>query len=684
MTLITGACKTIIIHPGTYTESPSITIQYTVLTGPGLLGGNILIDGTLSTNTGCTISGLKMTNLTINTPTATGNVNILNCEISSTFTKTSNADYTLIRFCDIGTTNITGGGLVAIFGGNPNLITINNALARVIVKNSTCVSPSLTAGNANFVDSIVIATGATTNALTTSAGTIVTLANSQFIIPTFNNVARVSLSGFYSIFNTVYDKPNSTLISLSGTGGPTDSIDYFQFINANKFITQGGASTQYVKGDGSLDSTGTTNLGNVLRVDSINGNNSTASIGGNPYLTIQGAIAAIGVGTGYTIWVLPGTYNLSAGITLPDGNSIRGLSTQTTIIQMLSVTANTTLVTMGENTRMEDLTLKLTSSGHYTLKGILFGGSSSITAKIRTCVLTVDNSTASVGGSSIVTGVEALGTGTLGTGTFSFNSLKGATFNVYSNGGGNKRGILVSGTNLMSTRDVNIYVAQPSNTASTGSYVGVETADSSNTGSIQLRTTTIGTVTPVSGNAYTASDILQTNPTTITNPSYLASAGIQVGPGTDLVTKTAGGKGFSTYSYPTTVFYGLKGNVRNIINGYLWPGTQEVKNNIFPDSSLPAAYYRIQQPCILSGISCGLNTAPGTGNAITLTVRRTPIATGTIVDTIFTVTFGATDILQNFYNGSVNLAAGDRIHIYLTGATGTTAATDLTVQIDMF
>jgi hypothetical protein len=351
---------------------------------------------------------------------------------------------------------------------------------------------------------------------------------------------------------------------------------------------------------------------------------------------------------------------------------------------MLGVTANTTLVTMGENTRMEDLTLKLTSSGHYTLKGIVFGGSSSITAKIRTCVLTVDNSTAPVGGSSIVTGVEALGTGTLGAGTFSFNSLKGSTFNVYSNGGGNKRGILISGTNLMSTRDVNIYVAQPSNTASTGSYVGVETADSSNTGSIQLRTTTIGTVTPVSGNAYTASDILQTNPTTITNPSYLASAGIQVGPGTDLVTKTAGGKGFSTYSYPTTIFYGLKGNVRNIADGYLWPGSQEVKSTTFPDSSSPAGYYRIQQPCILSGMSCGLNTAPGTGHAITLTVRRTPIATGTIVDTIFTVTLGATDILQNFYNGSVNLAAGDRIHLYLTGATGNISATDLTVQIDMF
>jgi len=35
-------------------------------------------------------------------------------------------------------------------------------------------------------------------------------------------------------------------------GGPTNSIDYFQYINADKFITQGGTASQVVKGDGSL------------------------------------------------------------------------------------------------------------------------------------------------------------------------------------------------------------------------------------------------------------------------------------------------------------------------------------------------------------------------------------------------------------------------------------------------
>jgi hypothetical protein len=392
--------------------------------------------------------------------------------------------------------------------------------------------------------------------------------------------------------------------------------------------------------------------------------------------------------SGTTIWVHPGIYNLSAGITLPAGTCLRGQNTQTTTIQMTGVTADTTLIIMGENTRVEDLTLKLTSNGHYTLKGIFFGGTTTVTAKLRTCVLTVDNSAASSGGSSVVTGVQANGSGTLGSATFSFNSLKGSTINVFSNGGGNKRGVLVSGSNIISSRDMNIYVAQPTSTASTGSYVGVETADSTNAGSIQLRATTIGTVTPTAGQSYTASDILQTNPATIVNPTYLASAGIQVGPGVDLVTKTAGGKGFSTYIYPTTIYYGLKG----IINvgksaAYLWPGTQAVSAD-FPDDGAPAAYYRIQQPSILSGISAGLSTACGSGNTLTVLVRHTPFGQS-IQDTLFTVVFsGEAEIAKSFYSASRTVNTGDFIHVYLTytppNPSNLNAAQDLTVQLDLF
>ena len=360
---------------------------------------------------------------------------------------------------------------------------------------------------------------------------------------------------------------------------------------------------------------------------------------------------------------------------------------------MLGVTANTSLITMGENTRLENITMKLTSAGHYTLTGLTFPGTTSITAKLRTCVVTVDNSGATYDGVSDVKGVLFSGTGTLGSGSFSFNSLKGSTINVYSNGGGNKRGVLVNNTNVTSSRDVNIYVAPPTSpgatgaTGATGSYVGVETNDAGGTGSIQLRATTVGTVRPVAGNSYTASDILQTTPATITDPTYLASPGIQIGPGTDLITKSAGSKGFSLWIYPSTVYYGLRGYISNgASGGYLWPGTVVASGggSGFPETESPPAYYRIQQPSIIAGISAGLSIAPGTGNTLTLLVRHTPFG-GTIADTVFTVTFGATDLVKNFYNASLSVNTGDRIHVELTytGENGNTAY-DLTLQLDLF
>ena len=343
---------------------------------------------------------------------------------------------------------------------------------------------------------------------------------------------------------------------------------------------------------------------------------------------------------------------------------------------------------MGENTRLEDVTLSLTSASHHTLKGIVFPGTTSQTAKLRTAVLTVNNSAASTSETSNVIGVEFSGTGSLTSSSFSFNSVKGSTINVYSNGAGIKRGILVSNTNVASTRDTNVYVAKPREASSTGSYVGVETNDPNNTGSIQLRSTTVGVVTPAinMNESYTSSDILQTTPADISDPTYLASAGIQIGPGTDLVTKTAGSKGFSSYVYPTIVYYGLKGNIKDgAVSGYLWPGTQAVSNN-FPDSTVPpnAAYFRIQQPSILSGLSASLTSGPSSSDKITILVKYTPV-NGTIQDSVFTVEFTSIKPLtQNFYKGSLRLNTGDKIHVYIISTDNQTAGHDLTVQLDLF
>jgi hypothetical protein len=444
------------------------------------------------------------------------------------------------------------------------------------------------------------------------------------------------------------------------------------------------------KGDtGPTGATGLTGLGNVAIVDLVHGYTyPTARVGGIAFSTLEGALAR--VTTGQTIWLLPGTHTLSAPITLPSGISLRGISLQTVTIQYLATTSPTTMLTMGENCRVEDVTLNLTWNGATgatgtSLTGINFPGTSSQTSKLRVSVVNVRNTTiTSPSITSTITGINFSGTGVFSSSVFSFNSVKGSTINVYSNGAGNKRGILVSSSNQVSTRDVNIFVAQPTDTTSLGSYVGVETNGGTD-GAIQLRTTTIGCVYPTITQSYTASDILQTTPATLTDPGYLASPGIQIGPGVDLVTKSAGSKGFSTYIYPTTIYYGLRGDVKNASNNaYLWPGTQNISNNIFPDPGTPLAYYRIQQPALIAGFYVSLNGAPGGTNSVTFTVRYTPSG-GSVTSTVFTVTLTGTQTVGSFYNGSVRLNRGDQVHL-LMSYTGNNAnnAHDITAQIDVF
>jgi hypothetical protein len=429
----------------------------------------------------------------------------------------------------------------------------------------------------------------------------------------------------------------------------------------------------------------TMQMGHVARVDSYYGNDSTGTLGGLPFASVQAALNVCSAGD--SIWVLPGVYNLTAGIVMATGISMRGFSTQTCTIQMLGVTANTTLITMSSQSRIEDLTFKLTSAGHYTLKGMVFGGTTTTDAKIRNVVITVDNSTAPVSGTSAVTGIECSGTGILGPGSFSYNSLKGATVNVLSTGAGNKRGVLVSATNVVTTRDFNVYVARPTGpTGSTGSYVGVETADPANTGSIQMRATTVGVVVPAVGQTYTASDILQTNPTTLPDPTYLISPGIQVGPGVDLITKTAGGKPFSVYTYPLILFYGLLGTIGGRKAGYIWPGTV-VFSGSYPDNSgtslQTVAHYRVQQPMIVCGIAVSCGVAAGGSNTIVITVCKNA-STGASLSgaTSVAVTLASTDTTGTYWNSTVNFAPGDYLSVYVS--TGGNNVQDLSVQVDCF
>jgi hypothetical protein len=414
--------------------------------------------------------------------------------------------------------------------------------------------------------------------------------------------------------------------------------------------------------------------GNIAVVDAVNGNNSTGAINGTPFLTVEAGLAAITTaGTPATLWIMPGTYTLASattGLTMPTGCTMRGHNTQTTRIVMNASNpgGTVTLLTMGESSRVEDLTLTLNSSNATTnLVGVNTPGTSSTTSKLRTAVVTVDNSGLAYTTTTNVYGIYDNGTGTLGPSSFSFNFTRGVTINVFSNGGGNKRAVYVTTTNDITFRDTNFYVKAPVSSLSAGSYVGVETTDANC--SVQFRTCSISGAT--TSGSYTGSDILQTTPGT-----GFINNGIQLGPGVDLINKTAGGRPFTTYVTPTTIEYGLNANLVNSPH-YLWPGVQTAADNT-------EIFYRFQQKSICQGMSVYLRTAPGVGKSVTVTVNRSTTSTpGSGVATSITATISGTALTADHYTSSVDFGQGEYLSVEIDGTSGN-AAQDLVVELDLF
>lgn len=414
--------------------------------------------------------------------------------------------------------------------------------------------------------------------------------------------------------------------------------------------------------------------GNIAVVDAVNGNDSTGAINGTPFLTVEAGLAAITTaGTPATLWIMPGTYTLvsaTTGLTMPTGCTMRGHNVQTTRIVMNASNpgGTVTLLTMGESSRVEDLTLTLNSSNATTnLVGVNTPGTSSTTSKLRTAVVTVDNSGLAYTTTTNVYGIYDNGTGTLGPSSFSFNFTRGVTINVFSNGGGTKRAVYVDTANDITFRDTNFYVRAPTSSLSAGSYVGVETTSA--TCSVQFRTCSISG--PSTTGSYTGSDILQTSPGT-----GFINTGIQLGPGCDLINKTAGGKPFTTYVTPTTIEYGLKANLVNSPH-YLWPGVQTA-------ADATEVFYRFQQKSICQGMSIYVRTAPGVGKSITVTVRRSLTnVPGSSTATSVTATISGTATTADHYTSSVDFGQGEYLSVEINGTAGN-AAQDLVVELDLF
>ena len=280
--------------------------------------------------------------------------------------------------------------------------------------------------------------------------------------------------------------------------------------------------------------------GNTLTVDAVYGNDTTAASDrySKPFLTISAAMA---LATGGQLVVInPGTYNES--IVVPANVSLKGAGAQSVIIQKLGVTADTTLVTMGVNSRVEDFTANLSSSGNFNLVGAYFPGATPTTAKLRNSIWTI---TSTATGSPSVVGVLADGATASPTTAFvTANAIQRSSINVISSSTGVSRGIYITGANRFPVRDIVV------NARGTGTnIVGVETTHVN--AFADIKTTTI------SGTLY---DINRT------------LGNIQLG-FTDLVNANANGNSFTVLTEPAPLQFSVSGNINTQDTHYLLPGT---------------------------------------------------------------------------------------------------------------
>jgi hypothetical protein len=273
---------------------------------------------------------------------------------------------------------------------------------------------------------------------------------------------------------------------------------------------------------------------------------------------------------------------------------------------------------MGENTRLENVTLNLASINNVNLTGVRFPGTTSTTAKMRVCILNITN-TSPGGGTPNTYGVHASGTTTNPTVLLSTNAIQRCTINVTANVG-TARALYVDGACQFAVRD-SVYFANQGSGGSSTDIIGVEVA---NTGAfVSLKTSTVSGYT---GGA----DIKQASlGLTGTNPVLQLTA-------TDLVNANSI-NGFGTNIESNQLFYVVIGAGGNISNNsyYLSPGNVTANSLSTSVLSIPLSQKLIIYSCTIyvSSIPTGRSITINLYNSTNSAVQGTQIATTKLTHT---------------------------------------------------
>lgn len=644
--LISSSQGTLATTTNAFTANvPTVTVSSpaqneTIFLNPATIAGKI------SASSGLVNISLDGTLVTTATADTSGNW-------STTYTLTSNGAHTLLA--------------QLMIAGSPAASTSISITAQVPVINSTEFITSLGVGTNGQILLAATSANPAFAHLTSTGGTVafvlgpnslnlettVTTA-SPMVADTDSGVAAPAL-GVLNIYggsnisttgagNTVTVKVNGTADHAVQIGNATGALSSIPVGTNGQVLLAAtaanpafaslistGSSVAFVTGANSLDLRSTPVFGNVLRVDQVFGNNTTAFRNGPPYSTINAALAA--AQSGDAVWIFPGTY--AESFTIPTGVTVRGLA-KTAVNILKGVTVATDLVTMGASSALTDVTLTLTSISHVQLRGIVFPGTTSTTAQVERVNVTVDNSTAGAGSSSVY-GIHSNGTGTP---TFNTTALRASSITVNSVNSGAKRGILVDTANSFNIRDTTIAVTGGTST------IGAETSNAS--AALSARACTI------SGSM---ADISQTLGT-ITLSS------------TDLVHATSNSLTFTTDVQPATITWAASGNAPGAGTRFMCVGTDVAAAN--------AMAVRMTQPCIVTNLSVASRVA-STVSSSTWTVFKNGSSTPLAV----TLDVGPTSAVDSIH--SVSFATGDLLSMqYIRGAGAGTQLADIVVTINVY
>ena len=246
---------------------------------------------------------------------------------------------------------------------------------------------------------------------------------------------------------------------------------------------------------------------------------------------------------------------------------------------------------MGTQTRLEDVTLNISSSADVNLTGVDFPTGTPQTAKLRTMVVNV---TSTATGAPTILGIRSAGTSS--NVESSANAIRSCTINVYPSGTGINRCIYVSAGNRFATRDTNIYI-----NGAGANNIGVETTHAD--AIAELKTSTVSSIT--------------TNVDQTQHHDILRTLGNIVLTFTDLYHNDAGVNSFTTTTEPSNIFFGIIGNLGNDTRYYLVPGTVPIAsilntaNNVWTSANVfPIPW---NQPVIVFTFTVSFTgTIPGT------------------------------------------------------------------------